>query len=76
MSVNILTDGYKPEVSFYKNLSITMESYELKSLTGDTNAIFGAMESPLEGAVEFAASKGTLDELIQMAIEKKGKDAA
>ncbi|MGO2306985.1 MAG: hypothetical protein ACTH5W_20045 [Providencia sp.] len=76
MSVNILTDGYKPAVSFYKNLSITMESYELKSLTGDTNAIFGAMESPLEDVIEFAASKGMLDELIQMAIEKKGKDAA
>lgn len=76
MSVNILTDGYKPAVSFYKNLSITMESYEIKSLTGDTNAIFVAMESPLEDVIEFAASKGTLDELIQMAIEKKGKEVA
>ncbi len=76
MSVNILTDGYKPEVSFYKNHSLTMEGYELKSLRGDTNAIFGAMESPLEDVIEYAASKGTLDELIQMAIEKKGKEVA
>lgn len=76
MSVNILTDGYKPDISSYKNHSLTMEGYELKSLRGDTNAIFGAMESPLEDVIEFAASKGTLNELIQMAIEKKGKDAA
>lgn len=76
MAVNILTDGYKPEVSFYKNFSLTIESYELQRLDGDMNAIFGAMESPLESAVDFAASNGSLDELIQMAIEKKGKDAA
>nr|WP_294107208.1 hypothetical protein [Providencia sp.] len=76
MPVNILTDGYKPDISPYKNHSLTMEGYELKSLRGDTNAIFRAMESPFEDVIEYAASKGTLDELIQMAIEKKGKDAA
>ncbi|EUD08455.1 hypothetical protein HMPREF1564_3587 [Providencia alcalifaciens R90-1475] len=38
--------------------------------------IFGAMESPFTDVVDYAASNGMLDELIQKAIEKKGKEVA
>ncbi len=76
MAVNIATKGYHPSLNYYKDFLLTIESYELQRLDGDMNAIFGAMESPLENAVEYAASNGSLDELIQMAIEKKGKEVA
>ena len=76
MTVNILTDGYKPDISPHKNHSLTMEGYVLKSLRGDTNAIFGAMESPLEDVIEYAVSNGELDELIRMAINRQIRGVA
>nr|WP_282555088.1 hypothetical protein [Providencia stuartii] len=76
MAINIATKGYHPSINYYKDFLLAIENHELQRLDGDMNAIFGAMESPLESAIDFAASNGQLDELIQMAIEKKGKDAA
>lgn len=76
MTIRIEVTGYKPEITCRNNFSLAMEGYELKSLTGESSVIFGAMESPFTDVVDYAASNGMLDELIQKAIEKKGKEVA
>ena len=76
MTIRIEVTGYKPEITCRNNFSLAMEGYELKSLTGESSVIFGAMESPFSDVVDYAASNGMLDELIQKAIEKKGKEVA
>lgn len=76
MSIEMEIAGYKPLVSQRGNHLIVMEGYELKSLTGESSVIFGAMESPFTDVVDYAANNGMLDELIQKAIEKKGKEVA
>lgn len=65
--------------AYTKDGEIIIESRDVIAVTGDTDALFLAMESPFEGAISHAAKHGSLAELLDMVqteIAKIAKEAA
>ncbi|MEI9600310.1 hypothetical protein MNY64_04905 [Moellerella wisconsensis] len=65
--------------AYTKDGEISIESRDVIAVTGDTDALFLAMESPFEEVISHAAKHGSLAELLDMVqteIAKMAKEAA
>ncbi|MEX9893104.1 hypothetical protein AB7W86_00820 [Providencia rettgeri] len=88
MTLHINTKGYYPSITFDKDFRLSIENHEVKKIEGDTDALFTAMDAPIEEIVDFLLKREWTDALMEeyitrgkgslifSAVAKLSKDAA
>lgn len=88
MTLHINTKGYYPSITLDKDFRLSIENHEVQKIEGDTDALFTAMDAPIEEIVDFLLKHEWTDALMEeyitrgkgslifSAVAKLSKDAA